>query len=73
MKSNQPYSFLKQVEALPKIRLGTKQYIRLDDLRSIITEEEKEIEKNYMKHYEQGRKDERAEREGSLMQTFSPD
>ena len=35
MRSTQPSSFLEQVEALPRIRLGTKQYVRLDDLLSI--------------------------------------
>lgn len=31
------------------------------------------LEEEYMKHYIQGRKDERAIQEGRMMQTFSPD
>ena len=32
-----------------------------------------DLDKENMKHYKQGRADEKAEREGRLMQTFSPD
>ena len=35
MRSAKPSSFLEQVETLPKIRLGTKQYVRLDDVLKI--------------------------------------
>lgn len=38
MGKTQPSSFLKQLEALPKIRLGTKQYVRLDDVLKIAKE-----------------------------------
>ena len=38
MRSTQPSSFLEQVEALPRIRLGTKQYVRLDDVLKIAKE-----------------------------------